>query len=215
MAMLMLAKSAVGYVRLQAEHRWERSLRGREFRGSTVGIVGLEQIGSETARLAKAVGCRVIGMRRSVVELLTDVEGVDLLLPPTELPRLLGASDFVVLAAPATSETEALLNAATLRLMKPTAFLINIARGSLVDEAAVAEAIASGRLAGAALDVFEPEPLSADSALWDLPGVFVTPHISFASEHFLSRQLDLAKENLSRYLKGEPLINQIPPARGY
>ena len=215
MAMLMLAKSAAGYVRRQQEHHWDRSLPGGELRGKTVGIVGLGQIGAETARLAQAFGCRVIGMRRSVEEPREDAGGVDLLLPPRQLSRLLGESDFVVLAAPATSETEALINAETLRQMKPSAFLINIARGSLIDEAALAEAIGAGRLAGAALDVFEPEPLRPDSPLWDLPQVLVTPHVSNASEHFVRRQLDLAKENLRRYLHGEPLLNQVPPERGY
>jgi phosphoglycerate dehydrogenase-like enzyme len=215
MTMLMLAKSAAGYVRLQAEHRWERSLAGGELRDKTVGIVGLGQIGAETARLAKAFGCRVIGIRRSIDEPRDGVDGVDLLLPPRELPRLLGESDFVILAAPATPETEALIDARTLGQMKPSAFLINIARGSLVDEAALAEAIVAGRLAGAALDVFEPEPLRPDSALWALPQVIVTPHISSASEHFIRRQLDLAKENLRRYLHGEPLINRITPQRAY
>ena len=196
MTMLMLSKSAPGYVRQQSAHRWDRNLPGGELRGKTVGIVGLGQIGSETARLARAFGCRVIGLRRSVDEAREDTDGVDLLLPTRDLPRLLSESDIVVLAAPATPETVALISAETIGLMKPSAILINIARGSMVDQTALAEALTSGRLAGAALDVTDPEPLPADSPLWDVPNVFVTPHISGASEHFVRRQLDLAKENL-------------------
>lgn len=215
MTMLMLSKSAPGYVRQQSEHRWDRSLPGGELRGKTVGVVGLGQIGSETARLARAFGCRTIGIRRSVEQAREEVDGVDLLLPPRDLPRLLQESDFVVLAAPATAETVALISADTIRLMKPSAVLINIARGSMVDQAALADALRAERLAGAALDVTDPEPLPPDSPLWDVPNVFVTPHISGASEHFVRRQLDLAKENLRRYLAGEELLNRVPPDRGY
>jgi phosphoglycerate dehydrogenase-like enzyme len=215
MSMLMLAKSAAGYVRFQDQHRWDRSLPGSELRGKTVGIVGVGQIGAETARLAKAFGCRVIGSRRSVDAPRDDADGCDLLLPPSELPRLLAESDFVVLAAPATPATATLINAETLHLMKPSAFLINIARGSLVDEAALADALTNGRLAGAALDVFEPEPLCPESPLWDMPNVLVTPHVSSVSEHFLSRQLELATDNLRRYLCGEPLRNLVTAERGY
>lgn len=219
MAMLMLAKHAAAYVRLQDERRWERLVErpggGSELRGKTVGIVGLGQIGSEAARLAKAFGCRVIGSRRSATEAREDADGVDLLLPAGDLARLLAESDFVVLTAPATPETQALMNAETLAQMKSGASLINIARGSLVDEAALAAAIKSGRIAGAALDVFQHEPLAPESELWQLPQVIVTPHISNASEFFLRRQIDLAKENLRRYLHGEPLLNLVTPERGY
>lgn len=214
MTLLVLAKSAAGYVRQQQDGVWQR-LPGQELRGKTVGIVGLGQIGSEAARLAKAFGCRVIGSRRSATEAREDVDGVDLLLPPGELPRLLAESDFVVLAAPATPETAALINAETLRRMKRTAFVINIARGSLVDEAALLDAIKSETIAGAALDVFEPEPLPDQSELWRTPQVLVTPHISNASEHSSRRHVDLFLDNLQRYLAGEPLRNLVPSERGY
>ena len=214
MTMLMLAKSAATYVRQQDERRWDRG-RGFELRGKTVGIIGLGQIGSEAARLATALGCRVIGSRRSVTEAHEHAEGVDLLLPASDLPRLLAESDFVVLAAPATGETKALINAAALTQMKRGSHLINIARGSLVDEAALVAALQSGHLAGAALDVFDPEPLPPESELWQLKNVLITPHVSNASEHFLRRQVDLVKENLRRYLAGEELVNLVPPERGY
>jgi phosphoglycerate dehydrogenase-like enzyme len=214
MAMLMLAKNAHGYVRQQAEKRWE-GLPGVELRGKTVGIVGLGSIGGEAGRLARAVGCRVIGSRRSATEPREDVEGVDLLLPPTQLPRLLAESDFVVVAAPATPETAAIIDAEALAQMKPSAYLINIARGSLVDERALTAALKEGRIAGAALDVVEREPLSPESELWDLPNVIVTPHRSSTSEHTRGRQAGLFKENLRRYLAGEDLINLVDLERGY
>lgn len=214
MTMLMLAKNAAGYVRQQDAGTWQR-LPGSELRGKTVGIVGLGQIGAEAARLAAACGCRVIGIRRSAAEPRENADGVDLLLPPRDLPRLLAESDFVVLAAPATPETAALINAESLRQMKPTAHVINIARGSLVDEAALVQALQQGVIAGAALDVFEPEPLPGDSALWRTPQVLVTPHISNASEHAGRRHVDLFLENLRRYLAAEPLRNLVARERGY
>lgn len=214
-AILALAKNLPHYTRTQQQHTWDRSGGGRELRGKTVGIIGLGQIGSETARLAKAVGCRVIGSRRSVEQPRENAEGVDLLLGPADLPRLLAESDFVVLAAPSTPETATLINAGTLAQMKPGACLINIARGTLVDHAALAEALQAGTIAGAALDVTDPEPLNPESPLWDMPNVLITPHVSSASEHFFRRQLDLVKENLGHYVRGEPLLNLVPPERGY
>lgn len=214
MTLLMLSRNATCFVRSQDAHRWERQ-PGNELRGKTVGIVGLGNIGREAGRLATAFGCRVIGIRRSVTAAQGHVQGVDLLLPPSDLPRLLAESDFVVLTAPATAETAALIDEAALRRMKRSAFLINIARGSLVDEAALLAALKEERLAGAALDVFQQEPLPPDSGLWDCERVIVTPHNSPASEHFMRRQIDLAKENLRRYLNGEPLLNLVTSDRGY
>jgi D-2-hydroxyacid dehydrogenase (NADP+) len=214
MMMLMMAKNAAGYVRQQDEHKWVRG-RGVELRGKTVGIIGLGQIGAETGRLAKALGCRVIGSRRSVTTAREDAEGVDLLLPASNLARLLGESDFVVLAAPATAETRALLDAESFALMKQGSYLVNIARGSMVDEAALVAALKSGHVAGAALDVFDPEPLPPDSELWQLPQVLITPHVSSASEHSMGRQMEICRQNLQRYIRGEKLLNLVPPGRGY
>jgi phosphoglycerate dehydrogenase-like enzyme len=214
MAILTLAKGTPQYLRQQVEHRWH-SASGFEVRGKTVGIVGLGNIGAEAGRLAKAIGCRVIGSRRSVTVARENAEGVDLLLPPRDLPRLLEESDFVVLAAPSTSETAALIDADAIERMKPTAFLINIARGPIVDEGALVDALKRGRIAGAALDVFQREPLPEDSELWDLPQVLITPHHSSASEHSRARQAELFSENLERYLGREPLRNLVDLTRGY
>ncbi|HZU75387.1 MAG TPA: D-2-hydroxyacid dehydrogenase [Dehalococcoidia bacterium] len=214
MAILALAKGAPAYVRQQQEHRWQ-SGPGFEVRGQTVGIVGYGHIGGEAGRLAKAIGCRVIGIRRSVEAPQENAEGADLLLPPRDLPRLLAESDFVVLTAPATAETAVLIDAAALEQMKPSAYLINVARGSLVDEQALIDALKRGRIAGAALDVFAQEPLPPESELWDLPQVLVTPHHSSASQHTRARQAALFLENLRRYLHGERLLNVVDPRRGY
>ncbi|MHB8574035.1 MAG: D-2-hydroxyacid dehydrogenase [Dehalococcoidia bacterium] len=215
MSMLMLAKGAPAYVRQQDARSWSRAVPGSELHGKTVGVIGLGQIGAEAARLAKAFGCRVIGMRRSVGQPREHADGVDLLLGPHDLLRLLAESDFVLLAAPATPDTKALINAQTLAQMKRGACLINIARGSLVDEAALLAALQSGSLAGAALDVFDPEPLPPASLLWEQSNVIVTPHVSSASEHTMSRQVEIVRQNLRRYLLGEPLLNVVPPERGY
>ncbi|HEY7293438.1 MAG TPA: D-2-hydroxyacid dehydrogenase [Dehalococcoidia bacterium] len=214
MAMLMLAKNAPRYVRQQEERRWQGH-RGFEVRGKTLGIVGLGTIGNATAQLARAIGCRVIAVRRSVQEPQENVDGADLVLPARELPRLLSESDFVALCAPATAETRHLIDAAALRQMKRTAYLINIARGSLIDEAALVAALRAGEIAGAALDVFEPEPLSPESELWSLPQVLITPHVSNASEHFAHRAAELFIDNLGRYLRGEPLRNVVSRDKGY
>lgn len=214
MAMLMLAKNAPRYVRQQDERRWQGH-RGSELLGKTLGIVGLGTIGGEAARLAKAIGCRVVAVRRSAEQARENTDGVDLLLPARELPRLLAESDFVALCAPATPETQHLIDAEALRQMKPTAYLINISRGSLIDEAALVAALKAGKIAGAALDVFEPEPLPPESELWSLAQVLITPHVSNASEHFARRATELFIDNLGRYLRGEPLRNVVSRERGY
>lgn len=214
--MLMLAKAAPRFLRNQIAGKWER-VYGIELYGTTVGIVGLGDIGMAVAERAKPFGCRVLATRRSVQAKQVNVGPVDELLPPSELPYLLQESDFVVLAVPLTKETYHLLNAAMLRRMKPTAYLINVARGAVVDEAALIEALRSGSIAGAALDVFEQEPLPPESPLWGMENVIITPHISPNpySEPFQRRQVDLFKENLRRYLAGEPLLNVVDVERGY
>ena len=134
---------------------------------------------------------------------------------PETLPALLAESDFVVLAAPLTPETEGMIDAATLALMKPGAWLINVARGRLVDERALLRALRDGPLGGAILDTFRDEPLSPSSPFYDLPNVIVTPHTSWSSGRVLDRSVELFCDNLRRYAAGEPLLNVVDPARGY
>ncbi|OGO53018.1 MAG: hypothetical protein A2148_00795 [Chloroflexi bacterium RBG_16_68_14] len=211
--MLMFCKGAPRFLRAQDRHQWLRFMP-QEMYGKTVGVVGLGHIGEEVARLAKAFGCRVLATRRSATFRKTN-ELVDELLPPSDLPYLLAESDFVVLAVPLTSETRHLISEAELRAMKPTSVLINIARGAVVDEAALVRALKEGWIAGAGLDVFEQEPLPPESELWALENVVLSPHISGGTEIYNQRAVTIFCENLRRYLAGEPLMNQADPERGY
>ncbi len=211
--MLMFCKGAPRFVRAQDRREWVRYMP-QELYGKTVGIVGLGHIGAEVARLTKAFGCRVIATRRSATSRTKD-ELIDELLPPSELPALLGESDFVVLAVPLTPETRHLIGEAELRAMKPAGVLINIARGPVVDEAALVRALKEGWIAGAGLDVFEQEPLPPESELWGLENVILSPHISGGTEIYNQRAVDIFCENLRRYLAGEPLMNLADPERGY
>jgi phosphoglycerate dehydrogenase-like enzyme len=210
---LMFSKGWPRLFRAQQEHKYSRFMP-HELNGKTVGIVGMGYIGGEVARLAKAFGCRVIGMRRSFTGRGPDALA-DEAVPPSDLQYLLSESDFVVVAAPLTEETRGLIGAGQLATMKSSAYLINIARGGLVDEAALIAALKDATIAGAALDVFEREPLPAESELWDLENVIVTPHISGGTEIYNKRATDIFCDNLRRYLAGEPLSNVVDLARGY
>ena len=191
--------------------RWQH-LKHEELAGLTCGIVGLGPIGLGVAERAAAFGMRILGCRRSglPVEMVTDV------VPPDRMDRLWRESDYLVLACPLTPETRRVVNAETLARMKPTARLINIARGGLVDTDALVEALRAGRIGGAALDVTDPEPLPADHPLWRLPNVFLTPHNAPGeTDPLLRRKLELFLDNLQRYLAGQPLLNLVDVARGY
>lgn len=214
MIMLMLAKKAHHLLRAQAERRWAR-LTPSELKGATVGIVGMGHIGTEVARLAKAVGCRVLAIRRSAAGRRSGEAPVDELLPPSGLTYLLSESDYVVLAVPLTEETRHLIGGDELRAMKPTAVLINISRGPVVDEGALVQALKEGWIGGAGLDVFEREPLPEDSELWGMENVVLTPHISGGTQIYFERALPIFCENLRRYLDGRPLVNLVDTERGY
>jgi phosphoglycerate dehydrogenase-like enzyme len=213
LSILMLAKKAPQYMRSQARHEWSRFMP-RELYGSTVGIAGIGNIGAEAARLAKAFGCRVVATRRSATKPET-APYADEILPSSELPRLLRESDYVVLSMPLTHETRGMIGETELRMMKQTAALINIARGPVVVEEALIRALREGWIAGAALDVFEKEPLPSDSPLWDMENVIVSPHISGGTEIYNVRAVEIFAENLRRYLGGQPLRNIVDPGRGY
>jgi phosphoglycerate dehydrogenase-like enzyme len=171
----------------------------------TVGIVGFGGIGRAVARLAKAFGMRVVGSKRTRVE----DPALDLLYSPEQLGALLAESDFVVLAAPESEHTRGMIGAAALEQMKPKALLINVARGGLVDEEALADALRRKRIGGAVLDVTATEPLPETSPLWDLPNCVITPHDSAFSPLSLERTLELFLDNLSRFRRGEPLLNEV------
>ena len=195
----------------QLEHRW-RQLFSPSLSGKTALIVGLGDLGQGAARAAKQVGLRVIGVSRSGKK----VPHTDAVHKTAALDRLLPMADYVVMAVPLTPATRNLLNRARLDLLKPAAGVINIARAQVLDYEALAGKLGRGELAGAVLDVVDPEPLPVDSPLWDTPNLIITPHISCDdSEHYMDITLDLWFANLERFLEGKPLKNRVDSRHGY
>ena len=223
MMILSVSRKLPGLLELQRERTWQ-PLEGTELRDVTVGIVGLGSIGRAVGALATAFGCRVVATRRRP-DTATAPQGdeelsfgeamLDRVGGPETLPALLAESDFVVLAAPLTPETENMISADTLEAMKPGSWLINVARGRLVDERALLRALRDGHLGGAILDTFRDEPLHANSPFYDLPNVIVTPHTSWSSARVLDRSVELFADNLRRFARGEPLLNVVDPSQGY
>ena len=225
MMILAVRRKLPGLLELQRERTWQ-PLEGGELRDVTVGIVGLGSIGRAVGALATAFGCRVIATRRRPDAPASAGDGehdelsfgesmLERVGGPETLPALLAESDFVVLAAPLTSETENMIDAETLAAMKPGAWLINVARGRLVDERALLRALRDGPMGGAILDTFRDEPLQPTSPFYDLPNVIVTPHTSWSSSRVLDRSVELFCENLRRFATGEPLLNVVDPRQGY
>lgn len=197
----------------QRQRQWlGRDVELRELDGRTLAIVGAGNIGRAVARAAKAFGMRVIATRRRVDETPPEI---DRLYPPAALRTMLGEADAVVIAVAGTPETARLIGAAELAAMRPDAVLINVARGIVVDEAALAAALGAGRIAGAGLDVLTEEPLPADSPLWTLPNVLITPHLAVNVPSKLTRCLAHFADNLHRYCRGEALRDRVSdvPAR--
>ena len=196
-----------------------------ELREKTIGIVGYGSIGRQVARLAVAFGMHVLAMQRGTDHRdagfqfpeIGDPNGMlpDRYYAPEQLHTMLSESDVVVIAVPLTPLTRGLFDEAAFRAMKSTAFLVNIARGDICNEAALIEALEKGRIAGAALDVFQEEPLPADHPLWHLPNVFISPHISGVTPYYNDRAAMIFEENLRRYLAGEPLFNVVDKRKGY
>jgi phosphoglycerate dehydrogenase-like enzyme len=210
--MLLFAKNTAQSFRMKQKRQWQR-YTPQLLRGRTVGIIALGHIGREVARLAKAFGMRVL----AVDELrgTRPARNVDKMLPANQLKKLLADSDFVVSCVPLTPKTAKLIGEKELRAMKPTAYLINISRGGIIDEEALIRALDEKWIAGAGLDVTAVEPLPPDSRLWDFDNVVLTPHISGAQEDYLVHGTTLFCENLKRYLKGKKLMNVISRKRGY
>ena len=205
--------------------RWERFVPV-ELRGSAVGIVGYGSIGRQLARLLASFGTIVLATKRDamhpedfdyVPEGMGDPGGdyVHRLYPAEALHSMLKECDFVVVSVPKSSSTLNLIKAEELAAMKPSAYLVDISRGSIVDHNALASALKDRKIAGAALDVFPEEPLPADSPLWKLPNVLITPHISGITSQYDERAVEMFSANLARYLAGLPLYNRIDPERGY
>jgi phosphoglycerate dehydrogenase-like enzyme len=201
MAILMHNKGAARMQRDQQCKHWER-YASTDLENRTLGLVGLGRVGSEVARLAKAVGMQTIGTD------LRAVSGVvDRFFPVADLHQMLPLAEYLVVIVPHTPETENMIGAAELALLPKGAYFINIARGAAVDEPALIEALRSGHLSGAALDVFAVEPLPLESPLWEMPNVLVSPHSASTSDHENQRITDLFCDNLRRYLAGAPLRN--------
>jgi phosphoglycerate dehydrogenase-like enzyme len=199
----------------------------QQLRGSTVGIVGYGSIGREIARLAHAFGMEVLAVKRDVrhpddpdgynLPGAGDPEGIYFhrLYPPEALISMARVSDFVVLTVPLTESTRLMVGADVFEAMKSTAYLINVGRGGVVDEAALLHALQTGQIAGAATDVFEAEPLPADSPLWKLPNLIISPHIAGNTADYNEKAAALFIENLQRYLARKDLLNLVDRTRGY
>lgn len=211
--MLMFAKQAPLCFQMKQDKKWQRFMP-MVLHSKTVGIVGLGSIGREIARFAKAFRMRVVAVRRSTRQ-TTRARNVDKLMPRDKLPELLSESDFVVLALSATPENSKLIGEKELRSMKSSAYLINIARGSVVDEEALVRALDEHWIAGAGLDVFAVEPLPPESRLWELPNVIYSPHIGGTREDYNTIATELFCKNLGHYLHGEKLLNLIDKEKGY
>jgi phosphoglycerate dehydrogenase-like enzyme len=212
--MLSAAKRLPTYQRAQAAARWERDApRLAELRDATVVVVGIGSIGGEVARLCAAFGMRVIGVRRRLD--LARPAGVSAVVPPERLADAVSDADHVVVATPLTSATAGLVSREVIARMKPTAWLINIARGAIVDEAALLEALRAKRIGGAAIDAWWTEPLPPESEWWRLENVIVTPHASNSSPRLQQRTLDLFLENLRRWKARQPLLNVVDLGAGY
>jgi phosphoglycerate dehydrogenase-like enzyme len=211
--MLMFVKQALVYFADKQDKVWEQHMPDQLY-GKTLGVVGLGKVGEGIARAAKAFDMRVVATRRHVTEQETS-QVVDALYPAEKLPEMLRESDFVVVTVALTRETEKLIGKRELRAMKPTAYIINIARGSVIDEVALTKALKEKWIAGAGLDVFEKEPLPQDSELWTLPNVIITPHVAGIMPDYNARAMDVFCENLRRYLAGQPLMNVVDRTRGY
>ena len=208
--MLMFAKQATLCFKLQQEKRWQ-TFTPEMLHSKTCGILGLGKIGSEVARLARAIGMRVIALD---IKRMARTK-VDVMLQPERLGELLSESDFVVIALPLTPETTGYIGEAELRAMKPTACLINIARGKIVDEGAIIRALEERWIAGAGLDALATEPLPVDSKLWKLPNAILTPHVAGVSLNYNLAVTNLFCENFIRYLNGEKLFNVVNKKKGF
>jgi phosphoglycerate dehydrogenase-like enzyme len=216
--MFALAKLIPQDVRFQQQRVWGqeiiwKSYRGpRELAGATLGLVGYGSIGRNVARHAANLGMKIICVRRHANE---KPEFVDEVLPSSELNRMLATADYVVLAAPVTPVTRGLIGREQLATMKADAYLINVGRGPLINEGALHQALSDKKIAGAALDVFEEEPLPADSPLWGLENLLITPHTAGMTTKLWERHYTLFSENVRRYLNGQPLLALVDKKGGY
>ena len=216
--MLYFARGFDFALRDQLAGRWDQTAFGTaaspvtELSGGTLGIVGYGGVGRSIAQKARAFGMRVLATRRTA---RPSDDGTEILSGADALERLLRNSDVVVITVPATAATSRLIGREQLALLKPNAVLINVARGNIIDEAALIDVLKAKRIRGAGLDVFEQEPLPAESELWQLPNVLILPHVSATTPRFWERQAAFIIENFQRYLRGEKLRNIVDKQAGY
>jgi len=230
MALLALGRRLPRLERDRSEKRWADNrferFRPSDLKGSTVGIVGYGSVGREVARLCRAFGAEVLATKRDLRHPADDgyrpdhqgdptAELPTRLYPPQALPSMAAECDFLVVTVPLTPETRGLVGRSVLQKMKPTACLVDVSRGGVVDHNALIEALSEKRLGGAALDVFPVEPLPASSPLWDMPNVILSPHVGGASDRYFEQATALFAANLQRYLTDQPLLNEFDPRRGY
>jgi len=212
--LLAFARGLNAAGRLQQRHAWQSAPRADifELEGKTLLLVGVGAIGQRTARLAGALGMRVWGVRRSPEQ---PADGVEAMFAPGQLLDVLPQADFVVLTVPLTHATHGMIGETELRAMKPGAYLINIGRGATVQTAALVRALREGWIAGAGLDVVDPEPLPPDSPLWEMDHVILTGHYSGYTPRYFERAAAIFLDNLQRYRDGQPLRNVVDKTLGY
>lgn len=217
--MLALNRQLKIYFNYQLEHYWAKDELMKQYKspivleGKSLGIIGLGHIGKELARRARCFGMKVIAVDK--YNTAEKIELVDKLFPGDGLAELLKASDYVVVCVPLTKETWGLIGRKELELMKSTAFLINVARGKIVKQEDLSKALQEGKIAGAALDVVEEEPLPKENPLWNMTNVIITPHIAGVFPDFWVKCVDLFIENYKRFVKGEELINLVDKKEGF
>jgi phosphoglycerate dehydrogenase-like enzyme len=213
LGLLAMAKDLPRLVADQRAKAWPEVRQPfRELSGETLFLVGLGEIGREVARLGKALGMRTVGFRRSQGP---PPEWVDEVHGPERLAELAGQADAMVISLPMTEQTAGLVDRATIERLPASCIFVNVGRGGVVDEPALVDVLREGRIAGAVLDVFATEPLPADSPLWTLPNVLVTPHAAALSARENERITELFVDNLRRYLDGRPLRNRVEPGVYY
>lgn len=205
------AKDLVTTIRSQAAHQWNYR-EAAMLAGTTMVIAGMGRIGRAVGRTAHALGMELVGVRRSGQPHVDDPPGLRL---TTDLAAVAPFADHLVVTAASTPETRGLVSAAIVGSLRPSAYLVNVSRSSVVDTAAVVAALRSGRLAGAMLDVFDTEPLPADSELWDVPNLVVSPHMSGDTAGYTGQIIDAFGDNIRRYQAGQSLRNVIDVRRGY
>jgi len=211
-AMIALARGFHIMIRNQLQKRWDRSLPAEEIHGATLGIIGLGAIGAELARKAGAMGMRVIGVRRTAAP-MADVEAV---YGQEEMGRVFEQSDYIVNLLPWTPDTEKLIDRRSFDFMKPTAYFINLGRGQTVNETDLIAALQQKKIRAMVSDVYETEPLPADSPLWSLDNVIISPHVCGVTPHYMDRAMEIIDHNLKAYVRGQgEMINVVDLSSGY